>query len=533
MENNLWKKEIVLVIIVLFIGASVVPNVCGNSGVISVKDKEMVFGNVFTSGAPEVWVDDDYYDGGYNDGHTWGYDAFDNIQDGVDNVDDNGILHVKEGIYDVFNVEGRNNLDIIGEDKPIVTGYQLAYDLSYPDYVYNVVFINNSDSIYLEGFHIIGTDPTPSGRDFSVFFQNSIGELNGCIIDANSIENMNGLAIRAISNSSLIVDNCLMEDYGRIAIYVKTGTTLNVFDCTLIGQIYNVYNWVNYGIEIEGIDEPCDGIIKGNEIYNHDNTQAAAWSSAGIIVDYWRYYGPQYNCKNSTVLIENNDIYENMHGVQIVPNENIEIIYNEIHDNNYGAISEPWFDGTLYHNVDLNAILNWWGDPTGPYHPIENPDGLGDEIYGDVLFDPWITDISADIQCDGTLSWENVVPGGTVEGSFTIENTGYLYSELSWEIDEYPDWGDWTFTPSSGDDFLPDDPVTIGVTVLAPDDPNTEFTGEVKIVNSDDPSDYCIIPVSLVTPVNQQVDIHPLFQRILERFPNAFPILRHLMGLIE
>ncbi|MGC9308542.1 MAG: hypothetical protein ACP5FL_07165, partial [Thermoplasmatota archaeon] len=26
----------------------------------------------------EVWVDDDYYDGGANDGHTWGYDAFDN-----------------------------------------------------------------------------------------------------------------------------------------------------------------------------------------------------------------------------------------------------------------------------------------------------------------------------------------------------------------------------------------------------------------------------------------------------------------------
>ncbi len=41
--------------------------------------------------------------------------------------------------------------------------------------------------------------------------------------------------------------------------------------------------------------------------------------------------------------------------------------------------------------------------------------------------------------------------------------------------------------------------------------------------------DWATLEVEM--PVNQQVDIHPLFQRILERFPNAFPILRHLLGL--
>ena len=530
MHKSLVRKGLVLGIIVLFVGASVVPNVCGNSGVISVKDKEMVFGNVFTSGAPEVWVDDDYYDGGYNDGHTWGYDAFDNIQDGVDNVDDNGILHVKEGFYDVFKVEGRNNLDIIGEDKPIVTGYQLAYDLSYPDYVYNVVFINNSDSIYLEGFHIIGTDPTPSGRDFSVFYQNSHGAMRNCSINANSIDNMNALAIRVIAYSSLTVENCTLMNYGRIGIYAKTGTTLNVLNCTLIGQTYTVYNQVNYGIELEGIDEPCDGIIKGNEIYNHDNTQVAAWSSAGIIVDYWRYYGPEYNCMNSTVLIENNEIYENMHGVQIVPNENIEIIYNEIHDNNYGAISEPWFDGSTYHNVDLNAILNWWGDPTGPYHPTENPDGLGDEIYGDVLFDPWITDISADIQCDGSLSWEDIEPGATLTGSFTVENIGYVYSELSWMVTDSPTWGTWTFTPNSGNGLTPAmGQVTVQVTVIAPPNKDKEFTGKIKITNTEDPSEYCEIPVYLKTPRNRAINTP--FLKFLQQYQILYQLLLRFLRL--
>ena len=54
----------------------------------------------------EVWVDDDYYDGGYNGGHTWAYDAFDNIKDGMSNVSDGGIVHIHEGIYDPFNIEG-------------------------------------------------------------------------------------------------------------------------------------------------------------------------------------------------------------------------------------------------------------------------------------------------------------------------------------------------------------------------------------------------------------------------------------------
>jgi len=174
MNKSLVRKGIVIGIIVLFIGG-VVPNVCGNSGVISVKDKEMVFGNVFTRGAPEVWVDDDYYDGGYNDGHTWGYDAFDNIQDGVDNVLEDGRVNVKDGLYDVFQVEGRTNLIIIGEGQPIVTGNQLVYDTSYPEYVNNVVFVNNSQYIYLVGFEILGTNPTSPVRDFSVFYQNSHG----------------------------------------------------------------------------------------------------------------------------------------------------------------------------------------------------------------------------------------------------------------------------------------------------------------------------------------------------------------------
>lgn len=40
----------------------------------------------------------------------------------------------------------------------------------------------------------------------------------------------------------------------------------------------------------------------------------------------------------------------------------------------------------------LDARWNWWGHETGPYHPVENPDGLGDEVGDNILFDPWYAD---------------------------------------------------------------------------------------------------------------------------------------------
>lgn len=46
-------------------------------------------------------------------------------------------------------------------------------------------------------------------------------------------------------------------------------------------------------------------------------------------------------------------------------------------------------------NVDpsftVNAEYNWLGDPTGPYHHINNLGGLGDTVSDYVDFDPLLT----------------------------------------------------------------------------------------------------------------------------------------------
>jgi len=130
------------------------------------------------------------------------------------------------------------------------------------------------------------------------------------------------------------------------------------------------------------------------------------------------------------------------------------------------------------------------------------------------------------LDCDGVLNWEEIDPGATVTGTFTVENIGG--SLLDWEIESYPDWGAWAFEPESGEDLTKEDgAITIEVEVIAPDEAEDELTGEVKIVNSEDPDDFCIIDATMTDPVSQQ----SLILQFLERLADRFPRLGNLLGL--
>jgi hypothetical protein len=64
----------------------------------------------------------------------------------------------------------------------------------------------------------------------------------------------------------------------------------------------------------------------------------------------------------------------------------------EIHDNNIYGNAPPAIALSPSSPVQtINALNNWWGDASGPYHPTLNPGGLGDEVGNGVLFDPWLS----------------------------------------------------------------------------------------------------------------------------------------------
>ncbi len=336
-----------------------------------------------------VYIDDDFNPSTPG----WGYDHFDNIQDGIDNVSNNGIVDIYQGIYSVFKIQNRLNIIVnsIDTNLPVVYGSQIAIDESInpPAFIKCVILVNNSINIELNKLNVQGNGL--DGRSYAIFYNGSSGKIDNCIVSPNQRGNMNSLGIRAQCNSILSIENSTIHNYGRIGIYCKTGTNLNIYNNTIIGQIYTTGDgdFVSYGVEVEDLESASYATIRCNDIHDHEYIGNPSWSSAGIIIDSWRYY--QVTPDKCSAIVEYNKIHDNMIGLQIIPNENIHINLNRINNNSgYGAVSDPYWDGTKYVYEDLDAINNWWGDSTGPYHPNSNPNGIGNEITDNVTYNPWL-----------------------------------------------------------------------------------------------------------------------------------------------
>ena len=134
-----------------------------------------------------------------------------------------------------------------------------------------------------------------------------------------------------------------------------------------------------------------------------------------------------------------------------------------------------------------------------------------------------------DLSCSGSLSWTDIKPGTTLSGTFQVGNIGEPSSLLNWTITSYPNWGAWTFTPSSGTELTASSWVTVNATCVAPNEKNTQYTGTIQVTNVDDSTDNCSIPVSLKTPTNLDRQFQLFMKELFARFPNAFPLLRYFL----
>jgi hypothetical protein len=259
----------------------------------------------------------------------------------------------------------------------------------------------------------------------------------------------------------------------------------------------------------------------------------------------WKSLNPE-GMKIDITFYEDND---SAPGPEVYSYENIEYTVSPT------GIFYEWFGGDLhnmlYFETQLNPyceLYNGWVSIESTYHPngslflwMNSADGNSHafqyqppmtELIDDLAF--ILTDDEPDLPdlgCYGSLIWADVVAGSTVEGNFTVANIGSTGTLLDWEIVDEPSWGNWTFEPNSYEDLEPGTPVIVQVSLVTPEELNSEFSGEIKIVNKENNSDNCTIPVILTTPkikpFNSQYNwINWLF----EHFPNAFTILRYLLN---
>jgi hypothetical protein len=210
----------------------------------------------------------------------------------------------------------------------------------------------------------------------------------------------------------------------------------------------------------------------------------------------------------------------------------LEIRYFEYNLDPCCELSEGWVS-ILKKESPNNCLFGWTSSKDGNkrflqfWEEINNWVNNGFKDLSLVLTDgePAIPDLNS----DESLIFTDVSAGKTVNSSFNIANIGDPTSILHWKIKSYPDWGfNWTFKPSILTPEMSE--VTVEVEVVAPDEENQEFEGEIKIVNIKDPNDFSIISVTMTTQKNKPY-INNLFLNFLQQYQNMFQLLQNLLKL--
>jgi hypothetical protein len=148
-----------------------------------------------TTTRSEAWVDDDYYDGGDNDGHTWGFDAFDKIQDGINAVS-GSIVHVADGTY-YENIVLKDGVQVLGSgpDTTIIDGTRSGSV---------VIGVNLGNTTKLDGLTVINGSASYGG---GINLLNSSPIVSNCVISDNLASDFGG-GMQNKDGSSPTIINC-------------------------------------------------------------------------------------------------------------------------------------------------------------------------------------------------------------------------------------------------------------------------------------------------------------------------------------
>jgi hypothetical protein len=224
-------------------------------------------------------------------------------------------------------------------------------------------------------------------------FRNTI--ISGFTIE-NGATNWSGGGIRTFKSDVVILDNHIA---GNSAQWRGAGLYLELSSVEVTGNVIEQNSaLIGAGLCATGYGSIIrDNIIRNNtadslgggihasyeNITIRDNliTQNTAQYGGGIFLSAPSWWATSLITSNN---ITNNDASTLGGGIycEDIGNTQLNILLNNIEDNlDYGLYNED--------TVTIDAEYNWWGDASGPYHPVLNPAGLGDSVSDYVDFIPW------------------------------------------------------------------------------------------------------------------------------------------------
>lgn len=226
----------------------------------------------------------------------------------------------------------------------------------------------------------------------SLFLQNIAACKGGAILFSKDllIENT-----RFVKNATTIIENNLPDDGG--------------------GVIYGASTVSN--MEIKGSDFVQNSSIRGGVIY-------------------------LVNCTNGTIEqsnLVNNVGLEGSGGIYISDNCTLRIEHSNFIKNSKAIYNSS-------NLVYVSASSNYWGSISGPFHPAQNPGGLGDSVNMFVNITPWLTNIENSapllpvqnlhkVSCGASsieFSWDSS-PNSQTAGYkiyYNVDSLGYPYLNI-------------------------------------------------------------------------------------------------------
>jgi hypothetical protein len=322
---------------------------------------------------------------------------FGSIQDVIDLANDGNTVNVAAGTY---NQQITINKDIILNSY--TTG-EAIIDLGSAS-TYAIKLEQGCDGAIIKGLQIINSygiyvDSNAGGEGNVTIQDNYIHDLfvssdltGGFFVNAscwppleswtirgNTLENITGSlssGLRPENMKNVVISGNTIANMGYSGILL-----INVDGGIVSNNIVN--NIVRAGIQV---DSYCTRNI---QIINNFITQANTGSHSGYggIRFYGQYTPDPHGDPPAEITATGNTCNDSYNGLAVRDGENIS-------GRNISATSNSLINNSnmgVYHGGTgiLNATDNWWGDMSGPYHPIDNPSGTGNNVSDNVTFWPW------------------------------------------------------------------------------------------------------------------------------------------------
>ena len=341
----------------------------------------------------------------------------------------------ESGIH--LNNADHNNISDNTVSSNVGHGIYLHTGSNYNFLSFNRVSKNDYGIHFRESMRNTLTNNDVSNNRFGIY---PIDSDHNTIVDNTANDNTyDGIRVLNNGDYTTIVGNTVMNN-------ARYGIAITNSDMCTISN--NIAKGSELGISVFHSDENTitDNFVStsnnGIRLYSSDNNTMTGNTADSNIFGVYIYkrsgdnkitdnmvsnnieYGIRFSDTSKENEIINNTVIGNKIGISSLINSTDNIAYN----NNIYKNTEYGINASS--DSIINATNNWWGDASGPYHPVNNSAGKGDRVTDYVEFDPWLSQ-ERFRTIFVTKSGNDALGNGTLENPFlTIQKT----------VDESNDW---------------------------------------------------------------------------------------------